>query len=59
MVTIGFNPVNYSVAEDAGSVNVTLSLLSGTLNRAISVDLATSFNNGTATGGILCMTFWY
>ena len=57
MVTIGFNPANYSVAEDAGSVNVTLSLLSGTLNRALSVVLVTSLNNDTATGGILCMAF--
>ena len=57
MITIGFNPVNYSVAEDAGSVNITLSLLSGTLNRALSVVLVTSLNNGTATGEILCMAF--
>ena len=57
MVTFGLNPANYSVAEDAGSVNVTLSLLSGTLNRALSVVLVTSLNNDTATGGILCMAF--
>jgi len=55
VVTFGFNPANYSVAEGTGSVNVTLSLLSGTLNRALSVVLETSLNDGTATGGILCV----
>jgi len=45
------------VAEGAGSVNVTLSLLSGTLARALSVVLETSFSDGTATGGILLVAF--
>ena len=53
MVTFGLNPVNYSVAEDAGGVNVTLSLLNGTLARGLSVVLVTSLNDGTATGGIV------
>ena len=57
VVTFGLNPVNYSVAEGAGSVNVTLSLLSGTLARALSVVLETSFSDGTATGGILFVEF--
>jgi len=57
VVTFGLNPVNYSVAEDAGSVNVTLGLLSGTLARGLSVVLATSFNDSTATGGIVFVAF--
>ena len=57
MVTFGLNPVNYSVAEDAGGVNVTLSLLSGTLARGLSVVLVTSLNDGTATGGIAFVAF--
>ena len=57
MVTFGLNPVNYSVAEDAGGVNVTLSLLSGTLARGLSVVLVTSLNDGTATGGIVFVAF--
>jgi len=59
VVTFGLNPANYSVSEGAGSVNVTLSLLSGTLARALSVVLETSLSNGTATGGILFVAFWY
>ena len=59
MVTFGLNPANYSVAEGVGGVNVTLSLLSGTLARALSVVLETSLTNGTATGGILFVAFWY
>ena len=57
VVTIGFNPANYSVSEGAGSVNVTLSLLSGTLARALSVVLVTSLNDGTATGEIPFLAF--
>ena len=57
MVTFGLNPVNYSVAEDAGGVNVTLRLLSGTLARALSVVLVTSLNDGTATGGVVFVAF--
>ena len=59
MVTFGLNPANYSVAEGVGSVNVTLSLLSGTLARGLSVVLETSFSDGTATGGILFVTLKY
>ena len=53
------NPATYSVAEDAGSVDVTLSLLSGTLTRGFSVVLETSFNDGTATGGIVFVAFMF
>ena len=59
MVTFGLNPTNYSVAEGAGSVNVTLSLVSGTLARALSVVLETSLSDGTATGGILFVAFMH
>ena len=53
VATIGFNPATYSVAEDVGSVNVTLGLLSGTLARSVSVVLETYFHDGTAIGRIL------
>ena len=57
MVTIGLNPASYSVAEDAGSVSVTVSVLSGALERGLSVVLVTSVNDGTATGGNLFVCF--
>ena len=49
MVTIGFNKLTYSVLEDAGSVNVTVSILNGTLVRNVVVTLST-VPSGTATG---------
>ena len=49
MITIGFKTVAYSVLEDAGSVNVTVSILNGTLGRNIVVTLSTE-SGGTATG---------
>ena len=50
MVTIGFDPVSYSVLEeDASSVNVTVSVLNGTLARNVVVTLST-VSGGTATG---------
>ena len=57
MVTFGLDPANYSVAEDAGSVSVTVSLLSGTLARGVSVILVTSLNDGTAIGRTLFVPF--
>ena len=48
VVTIGFDPVTYSVLEDADSVNVTVSILNGTLARNVVVTLLVS--GGTATG---------
>ena len=48
-VTIGFNTVPYSVFEDAGSVNVTISILNGTLARSAVVALST-VSGGRATG---------
>jgi len=53
VATIGFNPATYIVAEGAGNVNVTVSVLSGSLARGVSVVMATSLSDGTATGGIL------
>ena len=41
MVTIGFNETAYSVSEDAGSANVTLSLQTETLDRDVIVTLST------------------
>ena len=49
VVTIGFNTVSYSVLEDAGSVNITVSILNGTLARNVVVTLSTE-SGGTATG---------
>ena len=49
MVTIGFNKLTYSVLEDAGSVNVTISILNGTLARNVVVTFSTE-SGGTATG---------
>ena len=50
VVTIGFDPVSYSVLEeDASSVNVTVSVLNGTLARKVVVTLST-ISEGTATG---------
>jgi len=49
VVTIGFNTVAYSVLEDAGSVNVTVSILNGILARNAVVTLST-VPGGTATG---------
>jgi len=57
VVTFGLDPANYSVAEDAGSVSVTVSLLSGTLERGVSVILVTSLNDGTAIGRTLFVPF--
>ena len=45
-VTIGFNRTAYFVSEDAGSVSVTVSVQTGTLDRDIILTLSTV--NGTA-----------
>ena len=49
MVTIGFDTEAYSVREDAGSVNVTVSVLNATLARNVVVTFSTE-SGGTATG---------
>ena len=46
VITIGFNKTAYSVSEDAGSVNVTVSVQAGTLDRDVVVTLLSI--NGTA-----------
>ena len=50
MITIGFNPAMYTVAESDGSVNVTVNILNGTLTRNVHVLLMTALTDGTATG---------
>ena len=52
VATIGFNPATYIVAE-GDNVSITVSVLSGILARGVSVVMATSLSDGTATGGIL------
>ena len=49
MITIGFNPTTYTVTESAGSVNVTVNILNGTLARDVPVLLNTSLTDSTAT----------
>ena len=51
VVTIGFDTVAYSVLEDAGSVNVTVSILNGSLARNVEVTLST-VPGGPAIGEI-------
>lgn len=46
-VTVGFNQVNYTVNEEDGSVTLSVALLSGILERNITVPFFTS--SGTAT----------
>ena len=46
-VTIGFDPDQYSVNEDDGSVSLTVQVLAGELARAVSVNFLTQ--DGTAT----------
>ena len=46
VITIGLNPVTYSVREGAGNVTVTLSVLAGTLGRDVTAILTTM--NSTA-----------
>ena len=50
MITIRFHPTTYTVAESAGSVNVIVNMLNGTLVRDVHVFLMTSLTDGTATG---------
>ena len=50
MITIGFSLTTYTVTESAGSVNVTVNILNGTLARDVHVLLMTSLTDSTATG---------
>ena len=49
MVVIGFDPVMYTVDEGAGTVRLTVKVLSGDLGRAVTLDYET--RDGTATAG--------
>jgi len=46
VVTVGFSTTAYSLSEDAGSVSVTVSVQTGTLDRDVVVTLSSI--NGTA-----------
>ena len=50
VITIGFSLTTYNAAESAGSVNVTVNILNGTLARDVHVLLITSLTDSTATG---------
>ena len=50
VVTIGFSPVNYSVNEVDGSVTLFAMLLSGTLEREVSVQFSTVDASASETG---------
>ena len=50
MITIGFSLTTYTVDESAGSVNVTVNKLNGTLARDVHVLWMTSLTDSTATG---------
>ena len=52
--TIGFNQSTYSVHEDAGSVTVSVSVISGTISQDVIITLSTA-PGGTATGGIVVL----
>ena len=54
VVTIGFNTAAYTLLEDAGSVNVTVSVVNGTLARNVVVSLSTE-SGGTATGNLITL----
>ena len=49
LVIIGFNQTAYSVREDAGSVSVSVSVMSGTISGDTIVTLSTA-PGGSATG---------
>ena len=53
-VTIGFNQTTYSVSEDAGSVTVSVSVMSGTISQDVIITLST-VPGGSATGGIIAL----
>ena len=53
-VTIGFNQTTHSVREDAGSVTVSVSVMSGTISEDVIIILSTA-PGGTATGGIIVL----
>ena len=50
LVVIGFNQRTYFVSEDAGSVTVSVSVMSGTISQDVIITLST-VPGGSATGG--------
>ena len=54
LVVIGFNQTTYSVREDAGSVTVSVSVMSGTISEDVIITLSTT-PGGSATGGIIVL----
>ena len=50
VVTIGFQPENYTVNEVDGSVSVGVFLLSGTLEREVTVQFSTISGSATING---------
>ena len=55
LVVIGFNRTMYSVREDAGSVTVNVSVISGAISEDVIITLSTP-PGGTATGIYLLVT---
>lgn len=51
-VTIGFQPEEYTVAENDGAVTLFVVLLAGSLERNVSVDLQTIPGTATMTGEV-------
>ena len=49
LVTLGFDSSAYSVREDAGSISVSVSVMSGTVSQDVTVTLSMA-TDGTATG---------
>ena len=49
-ITIGFDPVQYTVSEQSGSVEVSVSVLDGEISSGISVEVSLAERSGTAFG---------
>ena len=49
-LTIGFDPVQYTVNEQSGSVEVNVSVLDGEIPSGISVEVSLVERSGTANG---------
>ena len=58
LVVIGFNQATYTVREDAGSVTVSVSVMSGTISQDVIITLST-VPGGIATGGIIALRSMY
>jgi hypothetical protein len=58
-VTIGFNPENYSVNEVDGEVVLNVAVLSGTLERPVTVTLSTRPGEATEDGAFGIRSLFY